>query len=325
VIRMTIVRLGYVAMSVHLQNCSPSQTMTFAQFQKIHDRDEAIKKLERIAISNLHNCLRLLKHNKMHDIRFFRFSSRLIPLANHEALDDWDYMRPLEQPLADIAQFLQMYPMRIDFHPDHFVILNTTDRNIFETSLKTLRMHEALLKGMKVNPQHRCVLHIGGGYNDKEKALEQFIYNWGYISNELQRMIMLENDDKVFTVRDTLYLCEKLGIPFVFDLHHHFANHGEEEDWRKEWDRIVNTWKYSPLPMKMHISSPKSDKEFRAHHDFVDAQLFLSFLHEIKGTVEQLDCMIEAKQKDEALFHLVSNLRSFPEIEWIDGASFLIR
>ncbi|QSB49016.1 hypothetical protein [Parageobacillus toebii] len=77
--------------------------------------------------------------------------------------------------------------------------------------------------------------------------------------------------------------------------------------------------------IKMHISSPKSDKEFRAHHDFVDAQLFLSFLHEIKGTVEQLDCMIEAKQKDEALFHLVSNLRSFPEIEWIDGASFLIR
>ncbi len=57
------------------------QTMTFAQFQKIHDRDEAIKKLERIAISNLHNCLRLLKHNKVHDIRFFRFSSRLIPLA----------------------------------------------------------------------------------------------------------------------------------------------------------------------------------------------------------------------------------------------------
>ena len=35
---MTIVRLGYVAMSMELNNASPSQTMTFTQFQKIKDR-----------------------------------------------------------------------------------------------------------------------------------------------------------------------------------------------------------------------------------------------------------------------------------------------
>ncbi|MED2174551.1 hypothetical protein P4V88_21715, partial [Bacillus thuringiensis] len=71
-----LVRLGYVAMSVHLKNASPSQTMTYAQFQKIDDRDAAIRKLERIANSNLENCLRLLKHNKGHDISFFRLSSK---------------------------------------------------------------------------------------------------------------------------------------------------------------------------------------------------------------------------------------------------------
>ncbi|MFL6559026.1 MAG: UV damage endonuclease UvsE, partial [Bacillus sp. (in: firmicutes)] len=65
---MTIIRLGYVAMSVELQNASPSQTMTFAQFEKIKDRDAAIRKLERIAISNLENCLRLLKHNVGNEI-----------------------------------------------------------------------------------------------------------------------------------------------------------------------------------------------------------------------------------------------------------------
>jgi UV DNA damage repair endonuclease len=62
VIRM-IVKLGYVAMSVELQNASPSQTMTFAQFSKIKDREAAIRRLERIAESNIDNCLRLLKHN----------------------------------------------------------------------------------------------------------------------------------------------------------------------------------------------------------------------------------------------------------------------
>jgi UV DNA damage endonuclease len=321
---MTIVRLGYVAMSVHLQNCSPSQTMTFARFQKIQNREAAIKKLERIAISNLENCLRLLKHNKAHDIRFFRFSSRLIPLANHEQLEDWNYIEPLQPILGEIAEFLKHYPMRIDFHPDHFVLLNSPDSHILKMSIKTLHMHEMLLKGMDISPEHRCVLHVGGGYNNKEQALEQFIHNWGYIPIRLQRMIMLENDDTTFTLQNTLYLCEKLAIPLVFDLHHHLANY-ENEDWKPEWERIVSTWQHSPLPIKMHISSPRNEKDFRAHRDFVDAQMFITFLNEIKGTVPQIDCMIEAKQKDEALFRLVEDLRHYSEIEWIDRASFYVR
>lgn len=68
---MTIVRLGYVAMSMNLKNASPSQTMTFKQFSAIKDREAAIARLERIAVSNLENCLRLLKHNVAHDIHFF--------------------------------------------------------------------------------------------------------------------------------------------------------------------------------------------------------------------------------------------------------------
>ena len=60
---MTIVRLGYVAMSMELKNASPSKTMTFAQFQKIGDREAAIRKLERIALANLENTHRILKHN----------------------------------------------------------------------------------------------------------------------------------------------------------------------------------------------------------------------------------------------------------------------
>lgn len=104
VLPVTVVRLGYVAMSVHLQNCSPSQTMTFAQFQRLRDREAAIRKLERIAISNLENCIRLLKHNIGHDISFFRFSSKLIPLANHEELVDWDFIKPLKEKLNEIGQ-----------------------------------------------------------------------------------------------------------------------------------------------------------------------------------------------------------------------------
>lgn len=320
---MTIVKLGYVAMSVELQHCSPSQTMTFAQFKRLKDRDAAIRKLERIATSNLEHCLRLLKHNEGNQIHFFRLSSRLIPLANHEELPDWNYMEPLKEPLKKIADYLRGHPSRIDFHPDHFVVLNTHEKGILKNSLKTLAMHKALLKGMAVEPAHRCVLHVGGGYDDKEKALEQFIHNWAYVPLSIQRMIMLENDDTTFTLKATLYLCEKLGIPMVFDYHHHLANH-EKDDWEKDWERVVSTWRHSGLPIKMHISSPRSEKEFRAHADYVDVEMFLRFLREIKGTVEEIHCMIEAKQKDAALFQLMADLQEKDEIKVVDPSSFMI-
>lgn len=321
---LTVIRLGYVAMSLQVKNCSPSQTMTYKTFKSLENKEAAIHRLERIAESNLENCLRLLKHNKAHDIHFFRLSSRLVPLATHEELEGWDYIAALTDKLHEIKDFLQRNPMRIGFHPDHFVLLNSKKIEVLNNSIKNLIMHESLLKGMGIETKHRCVLHVGGGYNDKEKALELFINNWAYVPKHIQDLVILENDDKTFTAKDTLYLCEKLGIPFVFDYHHHLANH-EEIDWELDWERAVNTWKYSSVPVKMHISSPKNEKEFRSHADYIDVEMFRDFLKTVKGTVPQIDCMIEAKNKDEALFKLMEDLKRFDDIEVIDQASFKLK
>lgn len=319
-----LVRLGYVAMSVYLKSASPSQTMTFAQFQRIKDREAGMRKLERIANSNLENCLRLLKHNRAHDITFFRLSSKLIPLANHEELLDWNYISPLKGNLKKLGEYAKQEKMRIDFHPDHFVVLNSPKSDILKQSVKTLQMHRKLLKGMGILPKHRCVLHVGGAYKNKEKALEQFIENWSYVPVNIQEMIMLENDDITFSVGEALYLGEKLAIPVVFDLHHHIVN-DEGEKWEEHWERVVGTWKNSPLPLKMHISSRRNEKDRRAHADFIDAGTFLSFLQSVKGSVPQIDCMIEAKRKDGALFRLMSQLKESKQVEIVDGASFYVK
>lgn len=321
---MTIVRLGYVAMSMELKNASPSQTMTYTQFQKIKDREAAIRKLEQIALSNLENTLRLLKHNAFKEIHFYRLTSRLIPLANHEELPDWNYIKPLAEKLSEIGAYARKHHIRIDFHPDHFVVVNSPKTEVVRNSLKTLKMHYLLLKGMKIDPTHRCVLHVGGNYKETEKSLEQFVDNWMDVPRAIQKMIMLENDDTSFTVDDTLYICEKLEIPLVFDYHHHLAHHYNEK-WEDKWDRIVATWKGSPLPIKMHISSPKSEKEFRHHADYVDVDMFFRYLKKIKGTVPEIHCMIEAKKKDEALFHLIEEIKHREDVEMIDGSSFYLK
>ncbi|AZU60169.1 UV DNA damage repair endonuclease UvsE [Neobacillus mesonae] len=318
---MTIVRLGYVAMSMELKNASPSKTMTFAQFQKIDDREAAIRKLERIALTNLEHTLRLLRHNAASEIHFYRLTSRLIPLANHEELLDWNYIKPLKGPLREIGDFVKEHKIRVDFHPDHFVLINSPEEHILKNSIKTLKLHYLLLKAMGIDPVHRCVMHVGGNYKETEKSLERFVDNWMDVPRSIQKMIMLENDDTSFTLEDTLYLCEKLDIPLVFDYHHHLAHH-QNPNWEASWDRVVQTWRHSPLPIKMHISSPKSEKEFRHHADYVDSEMFFNFLGMIKGSVPRIDCMIEAKQKDEALFQLMEDIKARPDVEIIDGSSF---
>jgi UV DNA damage endonuclease len=85
------------------------------------------------------------------------------------------------------------------------------------------------------------------------------------------------------------------------------------------------TWKNSPLPIKIHISSPRSEKDFRAHADYIDPMGLQRFLEKIKGTVKQIDIMIEAKKKDEALFKLVTDIKEANQYEWVDGSTFIIK
>ncbi|WP_096435530.1 UV DNA damage repair endonuclease UvsE [Alteribacter populi] len=301
-----IVRFGYVAMSTMLENASPSHTMTATQFEKLEDREAGLRKLLRIGEQNLGNCMRLLKHNLAYDISFFRLSSKLVPLVNHPLTEGWRWDRELLPVLREAGELINVHGMRVDFHPDHFVVLNTGDHAIFKRSLNTLLYHYKLLKGMGQSTRHRCVLHIGGKKQGVETGLETFIERFQEIPTSLSQMLMVENDDKNYTINDALYLGEKLEIPIVFDLHHHDV-HGQTEiaDF---WGRVVQTWETSALPMKMHISSPKAAPLDRNHADYIDANRFLRFLKEVNGSVKQLDVMIEAKQKDAALVQLMTDL-----------------
>ncbi|WP_280771986.1 UV DNA damage repair endonuclease UvsE [Salipaludibacillus daqingensis] len=319
---MTLFRLGYVAMSVNLKNASPSQTMTYKRFEQLANEDAAVRKLERIAQSNIQNCIRLLKHNKAYEIDFFRLSSRLVPLATHEELIQWDYIEGIKEDLIELGSFAEANGMRIDFHPDHFVVLNSPGKDIFNTSLNVLKYHYLLLDQMKIDPTHRCVLHLGGRYKDKQKSLERFIDNWVHVPNDIRKMIMIENDDTSYTLEDCLYVCEKLNIPLVFDIHHHLAYH-DDEKWEKHWERVISTWVDSPLPVKMHISSPKNEGAFKSHAEFIDEDMFLDFVRKSTGSVDQIDCMIEAKKKDNALFQLVDKLKEHPNIEMKSASSFI--
>ncbi|OMF20367.1 UV damage endonuclease UvsE [Paenibacillus sp. FSL H8-0548] len=317
-----IVRLGFVAMSLQLENASPSRTMTYTNFSKLDDREAGIRKLERIAEENLRSTLRILKHCKASGIQMYRFSSKLIPLATHEELVDWNPFEALAPAFQEVGDFVRRNGLRVSFHPDHFCVFSTPRPEVLRKSELDLRNHVLMLEAMGLDEATKCNIHIGGAYGDKAAAAERFVHQFNALSPRLKQRVTLENDDKTFNVRETLEAAEQAGIPMVLDIHHHAVNSGdvdEDELYNGLWPRIVRTWQKegerlgyssaSQLPPKIHASSPKSISEPRAHAEFVEAEQLVRFLRNAARNTEYLDCMLEAKSKDEALMKLIEDLK----------------
>lgn len=331
-----LVRFGYVAMSTVVDHCSPSRTMTLASFNKLNDRAAAIRKLERVAEENLVNTLRLLKHNRAHDIHLYRCSSKLIPLATHESLQDWDPFIALKDAFLAIGDYAKKNGMRLSFHPDHFTVLSTPRPEVLRNSIKDLDHHVRMLEAMGLDARAKNNIHVGGAYGNKQVAGERFIQQFSELSDRIKQRITLENDDKTFNAIETLEICERLGQPMVLDIHHQWVNN-EGEEPASLWPRILKTWDTpngqadaradDPLPPKIHVSSPKSEKDIRGHADDVEVLPLLSFLREIAPITDKLDVMIEAKKKDGALFELMRGLMSYVNegVEVVDQATIRIQ
>lgn len=139
----------------------------------------------------------------------------------------------------------------------------------------------------------------------------------------IQECIVIENDDKIFNVNDCLYISNKLNIPVVLDYHHFICNNNGEliEDLILD---IFKTWK-NKTP-KIHFSSPKSNlkREFRSHHDYINADTFIEFLNKIKFINQDFDIMLEAKAKDDALYRLVRELKYKTNYTFIDESTFIM-
>lgn len=332
-----IVRFGFVAMSTVLENASPSRTMTYKSYSKLGDREAAWRRLEKLAAENLHNTLRLLKHCAMEEIQVYRFSSKLIPLATHEELADWDPFAVLGAPFEEIGAFVAKHRLRVSFHPDHFCVFSTPRPEVLEKSARDLEFHVRMLEAMKLPETAKCNIHIGGAYGDKSVSGKRFILQFGALPARLKNRVTLENDDKTFTVRETLAAAEAAGVPMVLDIHHHAVNDGGDSFGvltEELWPRIDATWKRErerlglpeeELPAKIHASSPKSESDPRGHADFVRTDELVRFLKAIAPHTARIDCMLEAKAKDGALFRLMDELRVIakddPEVKILSASS----
>lgn len=310
-------------MSMILEDCSPSRTITAANLSKIANEQVRLSRLDFLAGSNIQNTRRLLLHNEAHNIKVFRVTSRLIPLATHPITQNWKWQEGVGQQLESLGELVRKFKCRISAHPDHYTVLNSPKAEVLETAIKDLEYHHQIFAGMGLGAEAKLVLHVGGAYADKTKYKQVFMDNYNDLPCYIRNRIILENDDKIYTVRDVLDICGKLGIPMVLDLHHHLCNN-ENDQISSYLPAIFDTWNRESLPPKIHISSPRSSSNLRSHADNVDPTMVIGFLQQAKSCDRDIDIMIEAKYKDLALFNLMGALTALPGIRFIDEASIEI-
>jgi len=309
------IRLGYACISKTLSNVTTSSTITYTTFQK----DKDYKKIDTAIKSNLNALKEILTYNIKNNIHFFRLSSKLIPLATKSDVI-FDYIDPYKDYYNSIAKIIKDNKLRIDFHPDEFCVLNSTKSEVVKNSIAILEYHYNLLKALEIKNKI-LVLHIGGNTFGKKNSISRFINNFNTLSKDIQESIAIENDDKIFNIMDCIYISKNINVPVILDYHHHICNHDELDinDYLKD---ILSSW-HNATP-KMHFSSPKNKtkKDFRSHNDYIDVDDFINFIDLLKPFNHDVDIMIEAKAKDEALFRLVRELKYKTNYTFIDDTSF---
>ena len=309
------IRLGYACISKTLSNVTTSSTVTYTTFQK----DKDYKKIDTAIKSNLNALKEILTYNIKNNIHFFRLSSKLIPLATKSDVI-FDYIDPYKDYYHSIAKIIKDNKLRIDFHPDEFCVLNSTKSEVVKNSIAILEYHYNLLKALEIKNKI-LVLHIGGNTFGKKNSISRFINNFNTLSKEIQESIAIENDDKIFNISDCVYISKKINVPVILDYHHHICNH-DELDINDYLEDIILSW-HNTTP-KMHFSSPKNKtkKDFRSHNDYINVDAFINFIDILKPFNHDVDIMIEAKAKDEALFRLVRELKYKTNYTFIDDTSF---
>lgn len=312
------VRLGYVALSKALDDVTTSNTITYTNYI---NKNYNTSKLLEITKNNLDSLYEIIKYNVKNNFHFYRLTSKLVPLATHDKVD-FDYITPLLDEYKKIGKLINDNNIRVDTHPDQYAVLNSMDSKIVKNTVEILEYHYKIMDAIGIKDKI-IILHVGSSACGKKASITRFINNFNKLPDYIKKCIAVENDDKVYNIKDVLELCHKINVPMVLDFHHFICNN-EKEDINDYLKEIIDTWD-GKLP-KMHFSSPKSKlkKEFRSHSDYINKECFIKFINILKKQDKDIDIMLEAKAKDDAVSRLARCLKYETNYKFLDETTFII-
>ena len=233
----------------------------------------------------------------------FRVNSRILPLKTHpdlgHAMSDLPGGDEIVALFESSGRCARTQDVRLTFHPDQFVLLSSPREDVTVRSVEELEYQAEVASWIGADAIN---IHGGGAYDDKAAALRRFAKNFKSLSKGVRCRLTLENDDRIYTPSELLPVCDALGIPLVYDIHHHRCLPdalGEEDATAL----ALETWNREPI---FHISSPRGgwcSAHSRHHRDMIRMRDFPDCWRDLDITID-----VEAKAKERAVIALRRSL-----------------
>jgi len=280
-------KIGYPCVNETLP-CSAARTFRLASYTP--------ERLVETVTANL-ACLRqILEWNAQHGLLFFRMGSDIVPFGSHE-VNTFPWQTHFKSEFKAIGDFIKEQGMRISFHPDQFVVLNSPDPAIVQRSVNELVYQGSMLDLMELDGTAKLQIHAGGAYGDKGLALARWVDTFHTrLPEAVKRRLVVENDDRLYSLRECLSLHDETGVPILFDnFHHECLNYGEP--MREALRLAAGTWHPAHDGVLMMDYSSQAPGERKGKHtDTLVPDLFRQFLTELNGL--DVDMMLEIKDKE---------------------------
>jgi UV DNA damage endonuclease len=257
-------------------------------------RRETLDELYRDNLKRLNNAV---SYCTINNIRLYRLSSAMFPMSDlPEDSTGAEVLRSLADEMAAIGDRANRFGLRLVLHPDQFVVLNSDNPQIIETSIRVLENHALVMDLLQQPRSQWAAMNIHGGKGGKPDLL---VENLKKLPDSVRTRVTLENDEHAYGAYEILDVCQRAGVAMVFDVHHHVVHDKitdlEDPSIADILRQARDTWE-NPDWQLVHLSSGREGIHDRAHHDFI---LQVPSAYANAPWVE-----VEAKAKENAIYKL---------------------
>ena len=293
--------LGYACINMTLRKdkITTNRSMIKRTFLK-----EGIRRSSDLALQNTRDLIEIIKWNHKNGFKLFRMTSDLIPWASEFSLSSMLDYRKISILLNGAGNLAAKYGQRITSHPGPFNVLVSPNERVVNNTIRDLSIHGEIfdLMGLSRTPYNKINIHCNGVYGDKQSAMDRFCKNFERLPESVQTRLTVENDDKasMYSVKDLMYIHERIGIPIVFDYHHHRFCTGDMTE-QEALELAMSTW--GDIKPVVHYSESKTLEDEtakpQAHSDYIYSKID-TYGHD-------LDIVVEAKAKELTVLNYLSN------------------
>ena len=293
---------GYACINMGFSNRPKSQRITTNRTMiKRTFFEKGIGYASELALQNVRDLYKILEWNLENDIYFYRLSSDIIPWASEYEMEELPDYNLILAAAMKAGNFAREHGMRLTSHPGPFNKLASPKERVFQLTYKDLKVHGDLFDmiGLPRTPYAKLNIHVGAAYGDKPFALDNFCRNFERLPENVRSRLTVENDDKT-SLYSTLELYEgvykRIGIPIVFDYHHHMLHPGGQTE-QEALELALSTW--GDIKPVVHYAESRSVEQ---NNPKIKPQALSDMIRNpFDDYGNEFDVMIEAKHKELAL------------------------